>query len=110
MDIVVVGSGLAGLTAASTAADSGARVTLLTAAEPLSGSSPLAQGGVAAALAPDDSVDQHIADTLRVGGGLSDVVAVRVLVEQGRQAAQRLLAEGAPFDRHDGQPDLALEA
>ncbi len=67
--LIVVGSGLAGLSAALAAADRGAAVTLLTAGALLSGSSPWAQGGIAAAVGEDDSPARHAADTLAVGGG-----------------------------------------
>ncbi|HET8630575.1 MAG TPA: FAD-dependent oxidoreductase, partial [Thermomicrobiales bacterium] len=109
-DLVVVGSGVAGLAAALAAAEAGARVTLLTAGALLSGSSPRAQGGIAAALGADDSADLHVADTLAVGAGLNDADAVRVLVEAGRGAARGLLAAGVPFEGGPAGPDLGLEA
>ncbi|MDQ4138740.1 MAG: FAD-dependent oxidoreductase, partial [Actinomycetota bacterium] len=67
-EIVIVGSGIAGLTAALRASDSH-RVTLVTKGPLLDGSTRYAQGGIAAALFPDDSVDAHIADTIRAGTG-----------------------------------------
>jgi L-aspartate oxidase len=109
-DLVVVGSGVAGLSAALAAGDAGAAVLLLTASAPLSGSSPRAQGGIAAALGPDDAPELHAADTLAVGAGLNDSRAVRVLVTAGRHEVQELLAEGVPFDGGALNPDLGLEA
>jgi L-aspartate oxidase len=109
-DLVVVGSGVAGLSAALAAGDAGATVLLLTAGAPLSGSSPAAQGGIAAALGRDDAPELHAADTLAVGAGLNDARAVRVLVTAGRQEVQELLAGGVPFDGGALHPDLGLEA
>jgi L-aspartate oxidase len=109
-DLVVVGSGVAGLTAALTAGDAGADVLLLTAGALLSGSSPRAQGGIAAALGPDDGADLHAADTVAVGAGLNDKQAVQVLVTAGRVAVRGLLADGVPFDGGPLHPALGLEA
>jgi len=108
--VIVVGSGLAGLSAAVSAAGCGAKVTLLTAGEAPSGSSVLAQGGVAAAAAADDSPELHKADTLLVGGGLCDLQAVTTLVQAGQRTVERLLSDGAPFEMSGGRPVLALEA
>ena len=110
VDLVVVGSGVAGLSAALAGAEEGATVRLLTAGALLAGSSPRAQGGVAAALGPDDAPDLHAADTLAVGAGLNDPGAVEVLVGEGSRAARRLLADGVPFDGGADRPDLGLEA
>ena len=109
-DLVVIGSGVAGLSAALAAAQAGADVLLLTAGDPLSGSSPWAQGGIAAALGADDDPLLHAADTLAAGAGLNDAHAVDVLVQEGRQAVQALLADGVPFDGGPLHPDLGLEA
>ncbi|HWE64899.1 MAG TPA: FAD-dependent oxidoreductase [Chloroflexota bacterium] len=109
-DLVVVGSGVAGLSAALAAAGAGAEVLLLTAGAPLSGSSPWAQGGIAAALGADDTPALHEADTLAVGGGLNDARAVHVLVTVGKRAVEELLAAGVPFDGGPAHPDLGLEA
>ncbi len=108
--LIVVGSGLAGLSAALAAADMGAAVTLLTAGALLSGSSPWAQGGIAAAVGEDDSPERHAADTLAVGGGLNDRAAVNVLVHAGRTAVLELLERGVPFDGGPHHPQLGLEA
>lgn len=109
-DVVVVGSGVAGLSAALAAANAGATVHLLTAGPLLAGSSPHAQGGIAAALAPGDAPTLHAADTLAVGAGLNDRRAVTVLVEEGRTAVRQLLRDGVPFDYDRGVPALGLEA
>lgn len=109
--LLVVGSGVAGLACALAAADAGARVRLLAAGPLHSGSSWWAQGGIAAAVGEDDSVEYHEADTLAVGAALNDREAVDVLVRQGRQEALALLASGVPFERGGGgEPLLGLEA
>ena len=104
-DVVVVGSGIAGLTAALHARAAG-RVLLVTKALLDAGSTRWAQGGIAAALAPDDSPDAHFADTMTAGAGLCDPAAVRVLVDEGPQRVRDLAALGAAFDR---DPDGVLE-
>jgi L-aspartate oxidase len=109
-DVVVVGSGIAGLTAAlecrTALRATGGRVLLVTKALLDAGSTRWAQGGIAAALADDDSPDAHLADTLAAGAGLCDPAAVRVLVEEGPARVRDLAALGAAFDR---DPDGVLE-
>ncbi|QEE61388.1 L-aspartate oxidase [Salinibacterium sp. dk2585] len=109
--VVVVGSGAAGLTAALTAAQAGHDVMLLTKGTLGESNSLYAQGGVAAALFDDDSVEAHIADTLAAGAGLSDPVSVRVLCQDGPARIHELIALGAEFDRcPDGRLARGLEA
>ncbi len=108
--LIIVGSGVAGLAATLAAVEQGARVTLLTAGPLLSGSSPWAQGGIAAAVGDDDSPALHAADTLAVGVGLNDTAAVAVLTRDGQRAARDLIAAGVPFERGAGGLDLGLEA
>jgi L-aspartate oxidase len=108
-DVVVVGSGVAGLTAALEARTAG-RVLLVTKALLDAGSTRWAQGGIAAALGPDDSPEQHLHDTLVAGVGLCDEAAVRVLVTEGPPAVADLVARGAAFDRApDGGIELTRE-
>src|SRR5438105_3511721 len=111
LDLLVLGSGVAGLTAAIRAASVDMRVGVLTKAELVQSATRWAQGGVAAALADDeDSTDLHLADTLKAGAGLCDVDAVRVLVDEGPARVNELIALGAVFDRdHDGELLLARE-
>jgi L-aspartate oxidase len=104
-DLIVIGSGAAGLSAALRAAELGARVAVLTAGAALAGSSPRAQGGVAAAVGADDAPALHSADTLAVGAGLNDASAVDVLTHAARGSVQRLLDDGIGFEQ-----DLGLEA
>jgi L-aspartate oxidase len=98
-DVLVLGSGVAGLTAARTAAEAGLSVTLLTKGELAASATRYAQGGVAAALSPGDSPELHFSDTLSAGGGLCDPEAVRVLVGEGPARLRQLMALGASFDR-----------
>ena len=97
-DVVVIGSGIAGLTAALHARAAG-KVMLVTKALLDAGSTRWAQGGIAAALGADDSPDDHYDDTTIAGAGLCDPAAVRVLVTEGPSAVRELAALGAAFDR-----------
>jgi len=109
---LVLGSGVAGLSAAVRAAtEPGLRLGVLTKAELVQSATRWAQGGVAAVLSEDpDSTDLHLADTLKAGAGLCDVDAVRVLVDEGPGRVNELIALGAMFDRDpDGALQLARE-
>lgn len=106
-DVVVVGSGIAGLTAALGLSDHGLAVTLVTKTVVASGSTRWAQGGIAAAMAPTDSPDAHFADTMAAGGGLCDPAAVRVLVDDGPRRLRGLVSLGARFDL-DQAGEIAL--
>ncbi len=108
--VVVVGSGLAGLLAAVRAADAGHRVTVVTKGPLDEGSTRYAQGGIAAALFADDSVDAHVLDTLRAGAGHCDPAAVRVLCEEGPARVRDLIRFGAAFDRDESGLARGLEA
>lgn len=106
-DAVVVGSGVAGLTAALELRTRVPRVLLVTKAALSSGSTVWAQGGIAAALDPSDSPAAHLADTLAAGGGVCDPAAVEVLVTEGPERVRELVARGAVFDRA-GDGGIAL--
>ena len=97
-DVVVVGSGVAGLTAALRCAAAGLRTVVVTKARLDDGSTRWAQGGIAAALGEGDTPEQHLDDTLVAGAGLCDEEAVRTLVTEGPDAVRRLIATGAHFD------------
>jgi len=108
--VLVVGAGLAGLSAALATAP---RRALVLAAAPLGegGSSPWAQGGMAAALSEGDAPELHAADTIAAGAGLCDPEAVAILTREGPDAVRRLADLGAPFDRRaDGGFVQSLEA
>ncbi|MFG7945194.1 L-aspartate oxidase [Streptomyces cacaoi] len=107
-DVVVVGSGVAGLTAALRCAATGARTVVVTKARLDDGSTRWAQGGIAAALGEGDTPEQHCADTLEAGAGLCDEEAVRTLVTEGPRAVRRLIEAGARFDTSAPDGPLAL--
>jgi L-aspartate oxidase len=108
--VLVVGSGIAALRAAIELADLG-DVRVLTKADSAEGNTGYAQGGIAAAVGPDDSPELHFEDTIAAGDGLCDAAAVRVLVESGPRDVAELVAWGAVFDRDaDGRPALGREA
>ena len=97
-DVVVIGSGVAGLTTALQIRAHNLSVLLVTKSFIDAGSTKWAQGGIAAALGPGDSPDQHEKDTLVAGAGLCDLPAVKVLVSEGPEAVRKLIARGAVFD------------
>jgi L-aspartate oxidase len=108
-DTVVVGSGVAGITAALAARQAGS-VLLVTKAHLEDGSTRWAQGGIAAAIGVGDSPEAHLQDTLVAGAGLCDEEAVRILVTEGPGACRRLIGLGAEFDKAaDGSIALGRE-
>jgi L-aspartate oxidase len=113
LDLLVLGSGVAGLSAAVRAAEAHRmRVGVLTKAELHQATTRWAQGGVAAVLGggDPDSTDLHLADTLAAGAGLCDAEAVRVLVDEGPTRVHELIALGATFDVDEhGDLELARE-
>ncbi len=109
MDLLVLGSGIAGLSAAIHAAQRGWTVGVVTKGELATSATRYAQGGVAAALGAPDSTDLHETDTLTAGAGLCDGDAVRVLVTEGPRRVRELMELGARFDERDGVLQLAIE-
>ncbi|CAM3047735.1 L-aspartate oxidase [Prescottella defluvii] len=98
-DLVVVGGGVAGLTAARVAAARGLRVLVLSKGGPTDTATQYAQGGIAIVGDPrTDSVDSHTGDTCVAGAGLCDEAAVRSIVSAGREAFAAITALGAVFD------------
>lgn len=111
MNVIVVGSGIAGLTAALHAHESGHVVTLVTKGALGDGSTGFAQGGVAGVYSAGDSAQRHARDTMDAGAGLSDEAAVSILVADGAARIAELIARGVAFDRSpDGQLLLGREA
>lgn len=98
LDVVVLGSGVAGLTAAITAAERGLSLEVITKGDVTGTATWFAQGGIAAALGDDDSPALHHRDTLVAGAGLCDSDAVTVLVEEGPRRVRELVARGTRFD------------
>ena len=100
-DVVVVGTGVAGLVAALAAHRRGRKVVVLSKARELGGTTATfyAQGGIAVVLPDtDDSIDAHVADTITAGAGLCDADAVRSIVSDGYRAIRELVDDGARFD------------
>ena len=109
-DVIVVGSGIAGLTAALRLRQRVDRVLLVTKTVLSEGSTQWAQGGIAAALDPGDSAEEHLGDTLVAGAGVCDEEAVRVLVSEGPARVRELVTLGTQFDRDpDGEISLTRE-
>ena len=107
-DVLIVGSGLAGLSAALLL-DPSKRVAIITKRAVREGSSGWAQGGIAAVWGKDDTFEAHVDDTLVAGAGLCDVAATRFVVEQAPQAIAWLQKLGVPFSEEDGQLHLTRE-
>jgi len=109
-DVVVVGSGIAGLTAALRLVGQVDKVLVVTKDVLAAGSTQWAQGGIAAALGPGDTPEQHEHDTLVAGAGACDLDAVRALVREGPEAVHELIALGTVFDHSpDGVLSLTRE-
>ena len=110
--ILVIGAGVAGLTAVQHLAADGVPVTLVTAGrfgtdEVAAGNTALAQGGIAAAIGPDDSADLHLSDTIAAGAGLVDSRAAHILTTDGAHRITALLSDGFAADR-DASGDLVF--
>ncbi|HXU93633.1 MAG TPA: FAD-dependent oxidoreductase, partial [Gallionella sp.] len=97
-DTLIIGSGLAGLTLAIKLADH-QKVGLITKKSLMDGASSRAQGGIAAVLSGEDSLDAHIQDTLTAGAGLCDETVTRYVVEHGKAAIDWLINQGVPFTK-----------
>lgn len=106
-DVVVIGAGVAGL-AFSLALPEGWKVALLTKGVLGESNTRYAQGGISAAIGPDDSTRLHEEDTLVAGAGLCDPIAVRALVDGAPDAVDRLLAIGTKFDRSVSTGEILL--
>ncbi|RMH37028.1 MAG: L-aspartate oxidase [Deltaproteobacteria bacterium] len=108
-DYLVVGSGIAGLYFALRAAEHG-RVVVVTKKRPDDTATAMAQGGVAAVFGPDDSIEQHVRDTITVGDGLCREAIVRITVSEGPAHVEQLARLGARFDTTDaGELELGRE-
>ncbi len=107
-DCLIIGSGIAGLTAAIKAAQFGI-VNVICKDTLMDNNTRYAQGGVAVALSSEDSPDLHYNDTLLAGAGICRKEAVKVLVEEGPRVLQDLISSGMKFDSHEGEIHLTRE-
>jgi L-aspartate oxidase len=107
-DALIVGSGLAGLSAALHLAPTH-RVAILTKRELNDGSSRWAQGGIAAVMGQGDTLESHVQDTLVAGAGLCDLAATRFVVEHSPESVEWLQQLGVPFTQEDGHLHLTRE-
>lgn len=107
-DVLVIGIGVAGASAALAAADAGASVLVLHKTAIEESNTSWAQGGIAAVLGKDDSLDLHLKDTLEVGAGLSDPEVVKIVVSDGPRSVRWLTELGAAFDRAEKDGNYLL--
>ncbi|OLP65390.1 L-aspartate oxidase [Bacillus pumilus] len=107
--IIVVGSGIAALSFAKTISEN-CQVFVMTKKQYSASNSMLAQGGIAAAVSPHDSVEQHVKDTIVAGCDHHDDRTVQEVLRIGKDLVKRLVEEGCPFDKNEaGVPQLAKE-
>lgn len=107
---MIIGSGIAGLYVALRCREMGLRPTLVTKGRLEESNTRYAQGGIAAAIGPDDSPAAHLEDTVRAGDGLVDLTAARVLTFEAPTRIADLVRYGVPFDTVNGQIALGREA
>jgi len=109
VDVIVIGSGIAGARAALSASEEGASVVLLTKETFRESNTNYALGGIAAALAPGDSARSHAEDTIEGGKGLCDEERVRQVVRDGQKRVRELIDWGTGFDQEEGEIDFTRE-
>ncbi len=97
--VLILGTGIAGLSAALNFAEKGFAVTLVCKAEPAEGSTRYAQGGIASVWSEQDSLEEHTEDTLRAGAGLCNRVIVEICVKEGPARVRELIERGVKFTR-----------
>jgi len=107
-DVLLIGSGVAALATLLELPDD-VSALVVTKGDLCSGSTPDAQGGVAAAIDPTDSPDDHFADTVEVGCGLCDEDAVRVVTGEAPERIDALIGRGVEFDRRGSDYALTRE-
>ncbi|MCL2830143.1 MAG: L-aspartate oxidase [Betaproteobacteria bacterium] len=98
-DVLIIGNGLAGQSAALRLAERGRRVALVAKRTLEDSASARAQGGIAAVLDSHDSIEAHIRDTLEAGAWLNNIAATRFVVQNGRAAIDWLIEQGVPFTK-----------
>ena len=107
-DFLVIGSGIAGLTFALRAAEAG-QVVIITKRDADESNTKYAQGGIAAVLDAEDSVESHVRDTIVAGAGLCHDVVVELCAREGPERVRDLMAQGARFDTESGKVHLTRE-
>ena len=107
-DFLIIGTGIAGLYTAHHLSSLG-EITILTKEKLEDSNTQYAQGGIAAVLSQEDSLELHIEDTLKAGAGLCDREAVEVLVKEGPERVRELIELGTNFDHIEGELDLTQE-
>ena len=107
-DFLIIGSGVAGLSYALRVAEHGT-VAIITKKETAESNTNYAQGGIAAVMAPEDSYESHIRDTLEAGAGLCDREIVEIVVKEGPDRVRELMRLGADFTTRNGQLHLGRE-
>lgn len=109
-DVVVVGSGIAGLSFALKVAEAGRKVAIITKKNSAESNTNYAQGGIAAVTSQTDDVEMHVADTLDAGDGLCDEEAVREILRDGPACIEELMRRGVDFSQlQDGRVSLGKE-
>lgn len=109
VDVLIIGTGVAGLTAAIAASRDGAATLMVNKAPLEESNTTRAKGGIAAVVADGDTFDAHVQDTLTAGDGLCDENVTRRIVESGPDAVKFLQSCGAKFDMADDRLDLGRE-
>src|SRR5579871_2292730 len=109
VDFIVVGAGVAGLRSAIALADAG-QVLVLSKQELTESATQYAQGGIAVALSDEDEISLHLHDTIAAGDGIVNPEAAHVLVEEGPDRIQELIAWGTQFDRSGTRLTFTREA
>ncbi|MDA8991708.1 FAD-dependent oxidoreductase, partial [Opitutales bacterium] len=109
-DMVIVGSGIAGLSFALKVAEAGYRVAIFTKKDKAESNTNYAQGGIAAVTSPGDDLDKHVEDTIEAGDGLCDPEIVREILRDGPARIQDLIEMGVSFSSlNDGRISLGKE-
>ncbi|MGK0176412.1 MAG: L-aspartate oxidase [Lentimonas sp.] len=109
-DIVVIGSGIAGLSFALKVAEAGQRVAIITKKNSAESNTNYAQGGIAAVTSQTDDVEAHVSDTLNAGDGLCDEAVVREILADGATSIEELACRGVAFTQlDDGRVSLGKE-
>ena len=109
-DVIVIGSGIAGLSFALKVAEAGKRVAIITKKNSAESNTNYAQGGIAAVTSQTDDVEMHVADTLDAGDGLCDEAAVREILTDGAASIEELARRGVAFTQlDDGRVSLGKE-